>query len=264
MLEVIYRIYEAISDEDRLKRLPDDYTIHDNKNQIDMDCIICDSRDHFKDIVRERYGDDVTFRRPKQAKTGDMYCTIIAEHCYNTEKYFTKTEFTCDGCGSHITTFIDEPIRLNEYNINKLGGDKSLLNKRFCSSQCLEHFAQAKRSEMNVADADSVGWITPDCFNTSNTNGYIYKISKRSTGEFYIGQTENVPVFRWGQHLKTERFPLSNIDDYVFEVIYVCKPDDNRLEVEKRYIQEYYAKDPKHSLNIACTANVVTTKQKLF
>lgn len=93
---------------------------------------------------------------------------------------------------------------------------------------------------------------------TEDISGYIYKISKKSTGEFYIGQTMYAPVFRWGQHLKTERFPIKNITDYKFEVIEIVPKTENILEREKYYIQKFYKENPEKSLNIMCTANINT------
>lgn len=91
---------------------------------------------------------------------------------------------------------------------------------------------------------------------TEDISGYIYKISKKSTDEFYIGQTMYAPVFRWGQHLKTERFPIKNITDYKFEVIEIVPKTENILEREKYYIQKFYKENPEKSLNIMCTANL--------
>lgn len=95
---------------------------------------------------------------------------------------------------------------------------------------------------------------------TEDIAGYIYKISKKSTGEFYIGQTIYAPVFRWGQHLKTARFPIKDITDYKFEVIEIVPKTENILEREKYYIQKYYRENPEKSLNIACTANIDTAQ----
>ena len=66
------------------------------------------------------------------------------------------------------------------------------------------------------------------------------------------------PVFRWGQHLKTERFPIKNITDYKFEVIEIVPKTENILEREKYYIQKFYKENPEKSLNIMCTANINT------
>lgn len=122
MLEIIYRIYRAIDDKDKLEQIKNNpYAILDNKVQIDMDCIICESRDHFKQLIKEQYGDDILFRRPKNAKTGDLYCTIIGEHCYNVERYFNKTVFKCDCCGAEVTTFNNNYIGLSSYDLERLG-----------------------------------------------------------------------------------------------------------------------------------------------
>lgn len=265
MLEIIYRIYKAVDNKDKLEQIKNNpYAILDNKVQLDMDCIVCESRDHFKQLIKDQYGDDILFRRPKTAKTGDLYCTIIGEHCYNVERYFSKTVFKCDCCGAEVTTFSNDYIGLSNYDFERLGGKTKYIDKRFCSNECKHKYIDSEVLKLDPNDPDLAGWITPDSFQNANKNGYIYKITKRSTGEFYIGETVNAPVFRWGQHLKTERFPIENIEDYIFEVIHICSASENRFEVEKKYIQEYYAKDPKHSLNISCTANVVSTKQKLF
>ena len=66
------------------------------------------------------------------------------------------------------------------------------------------------------------------------------------------------PVFRWCQHLKTERFPIKNITDYKFEVIEIVPKTENILEREKYYIQKFYKENPEKSLNIMCTANINT------
>ena len=106
-------------------------------------------------------------------------------------------------------------------------------------------------------DDEQEFYIQRDMF-TEDISGYIYKISKKSTGEFYIGQTMYAPVFRWGQHLKTERFPIKNITDYKFEVLEIVPKTENILEREKYYIQKFYKENPEKSLNIMCTANINT------
>lgn len=65
-----------------------------------------------------------------------------------------------------------------------------------------------------------------------------------------------MPIFRWGQHLKTDRFNINGILDYQFEVIEVVPITENILEREKYYIQKYYKELPEKSLNIMCTANI--------
>ena len=93
-------------------------------------------------------------------------------------------------------------------------------------------------------------FITPDSFSQNDICGYIYKISKKSTNEFYVGKTIYVPVFRWGQHLKTERFPLNKIDDYNFEILEIVKTGDDLSKREDFWIHECFKLDPDKSLNI--------------
>ena len=105
-------------------------------------------------------------------------------------------------------------------------------------------------------DVNESLWISQDMFSNNDIAGYIYKITKKSTGEFYVGQTCHIPIFRWGQHLKTYRFPEDKINDYIFEVLEIVPKGKNILEVEKEYIQECYKKDPDKSLNISNTKNI--------
>ena len=45
-------------------------------------------------------------------------------------------------------------------------------------------------------DFDPNEWISISQFTNNDIAGYIYKITKKSTGEFYIGQTIHIPIFR--------------------------------------------------------------------
>ena len=74
-----------------------------------------------------------------------------------------------------------------------------------------------------------------------------------------MGQTQYAPVFRWGHHLKTERFPISGILDYKFEVLEIVPKGENILEREKHYIQLLYRENPEKSLNIACVGKTTVS-----
>lgn len=257
MLEVIYRIYEVVDKENP----PENYCHFwgvSNNNELTMDCKICDSREHFKELIREEYGDNIAFRNSKKLNTGDLYCIIIAEHCYNTERYFNRIEYTCACCGAKVVGYIDKSERISNWEIkdelcNQLDKYGDL---RFCSYQCKEHFKAKERTKCLADGLIDESFITRDTFKRDDIAGYIYKISKKSTGEFYIGQTIYLPIFRWGQHLKTERFDVKGILDYKFEVIEIVPITENILEREKYYIQKYYKENPEKSLNIMCTANI--------
>lgn len=266
MLEILYRIYE-VADEETAKRNRErdlefglyNSTSKAENNELVMDCKICDNREQFKDLIREEWGKDIAwaYRRGK-LKAGDLYCVIIGERCYDTERYFDKHTFTCACCGEQITTYLRNPIKFSDWEIkNDFYGVEEYRNKRFCSSSCKHRFWEQERQRLRP-DGEHEFYITREMFTEANTAGYIYKITKKSTGEFYVGQTIYVPVFRWGQHLKTERFDIKNILDYQFEVIEIVPKGENILEREKYWIQKMYLENPSKSLNISCTANLTT------
>lgn len=262
MLEVIYRIYEVADEETAKINLEKDidfglYLSTSKARNIELltDCIICGSREEFKSIIRDEYGENIAFRYSKKLKPGTLYCIIIGEHCYNTERYFNKVTFKCDCCGATVETYYGTAIYFSDYEIrNKFYNIQDYTRKRFCCAKCKQVFENEECSKIKLDD-DAEFYIQRDMF-TENISGYIYMITKKSTGEFYVGQTVYAPVFRWGQHLKTSRFPIKNISDYKFEVLEIVSKSDNLLEREKYWIQEYYKSSPDKSLNIMCTKNL--------
>lgn len=259
MFEVVFRIYEVADEETAARNfaLNNGFGLFNSTSkscntELLMDCIICDSRDHFKEIIRDMYGQNIRFSYSKKLKPGDLYCVIIGEHCYNTERYFNKVTFTCDCCGATVETYYGKPIYYSDWEIRQhFFNIQDYAQKRFCSGKCKQIY-EARIRESLKPDDDQEFYIQKDMF-TENVAGYIYKITKKSTGEFYVGQTVYAPIFRWGQHLKTDRFPIKNITDYKFEVLEIVPKGENILEREKYYIQKYYMEDPERSLNIMCT-----------
>lgn len=261
LLEVIYRIYEVADEETAKANLDKDIefglysSISKSQNiELVMDCLICESRDEFKKIIKDEYGSGISFRFSKKLRPGDLYCVIIGEHCYSTEKYFNKVTFTCDCCGATVETYYGKPICFDDYEItHNLYGIKDYAEKRFCSYKCKQVYKTKELSKLRPNDEEF--YVSRDMF-TEKISGYIYKITKKSTGEFYIGQTMYAPIFRWGQHLKTDRFPIKDIADYKFEVIEIVAESENILGREKYWIQKYYKENPEKSLNVACTRNI--------
>ncbi len=262
MLEIIYRIYEVADEETAAKNLELDlgfglYSSTSKAQNIEllMDCKVCDSREQFKEIIKSEFGDNIAFRYSKKLKAGDLYCIIIGEHCYTTERYFNKVAFTCDCCGARVETYYGKAIYFSDYEIrNKFFNIQDYAEKRFCCGKCKQVYEERERRIL-APDENQEFYIQRDMF-TRNIAGYVYKITKKATGEFYVGQTVYAPVFRWGQHLKTERFPIECIEDYKFEVLEVVPKTENILEREKYYIQSLYKENPEKSLNIACTKGV--------
>lgn len=263
MLEILYRIYQVATEEERKRNLESDlaFGLYSStskvcNNELLMDCIVCDDRDQFKDIIRSEYGEDIAFKYSKKLKEGDLYCIIIGEHCYDTEKYFNKVTFKCDYCGSEVTTYIKKHVDIDNYTIKySLANIDDYRTKRFCCEYCRSSYVKDEIERLKREDQDFVedGWITRDSFTQEHLAGYIYKITKKSTGEFYVGQTVYVPVFRWGQHLKTERFKIDNILDYEFETIELVPKGQNILEREAYWIKKLYNENPDKSLNISQT-----------
>ena len=271
MLEVIYRIYEVLDKDTTPDYTGLQYYGCPNK-EIVMDCKIVDNREQFKSIIKEEYGNDIKFRNSKNLKPGDLYCIIIGEHCYNTENYFVKITSKCSYCGCKLEGYF-KPIRFDNYELDRqlYGIDKELYDKEmFCSHTCKNNRLNYLKEKLSK-DTDRLEnadiWVDKSLFSESQSSnkivGYIYKITKRSTGEFYIGETTYVPIFRWGQHLITERFPLSNIEDYIFEVIDTVYEGTNIFDVESKYIKEYYNKYPSLSLNIAGITEDMKNKSKV-
>ncbi len=266
MLEILYRIYEVADEETAQKNREQDRdfglfssTSKQENIELVMDCKICDSREQFKELIRAEYGENIAFSyRKGKLKAGDFYCVIIGEHCYNTERYFNKVEFICDCCGAKVETYIQRPICFDDYYIRTYFFNiAEYKEKRFCSDKCKQQYLERERQRLKP-DEEQEFWVTRDMFTEAHTAGYIYKITKKSTGEFYVGQTMYVPIFRWGQHLKTERFDIKGILDYQFEVIEIVPKGENILEREKYWIQKLYMANPQKSLNISCTANLNT------
>lgn len=262
MLEIIYRIYEVADEETQKRNLEKDLgfgLFHSTSKacniELLMDCILCESRDHFKEIIKSTYGESISFRYSQKLKAGDLYCIIIGEHCYDPERYFNKVTFKCDYCGATVETYFGKPICFSDYEIrHSFFNIQEYADKRFCSHKCRNAYEARERKNLKPDDEQEF-YIQRDMF-TENVSGYIYKITKKSTGEFYVGQTIYAPVFRWGQHLKTDRFPIGNITDYKFEVLEIVPKGENILEREKHYIQLHYKENPEKSLNIMCTKGV--------
>lgn len=263
MLEILYRIYEVATEEERKRNLELDLnfgifssTSKCENNELLMDCLICDSREQFKEIIKSEYGENISFKYSRKLKEGDLYCIVIGEHCYDTEKYFNKVTFTCDYCGNEVTTYIKKYISIGDTYIKyHLANIQEYSDKKFCCDKCRDEYIkreEAKLKEENLDYTDDL-WVTRDNFTNDNLAGYIYKITKKSTGEFYVGQTVYLPIFRWGQHLKTDRFKVDNILDYQFETIELVPKGGNLLEREKYWIQKCYVENPEKSLNVSQT-----------
>lgn len=242
----IYRIYE-VCDEQNADYSYGYFDSSVNRKLIDSGYIYAADREEFKEIIKETYP-NMNFGRKKDAPIGFQYCSVVYHNKYDKTKSKIIT-YNCDWCGKEMYNDIfSMPYSLYD-TYHYIGLGKKTDNKyNYCSIQCKEnHFEQLRKEELEKNGNNYVDeFITKDSFNDYR-DGFIYKITKRTTGEFYIGQTRYSPIFRWGQHLKTERFDIKNICDYIFEVIETC-PKDMLNERESHYINLH--KDNPLNLNI--------------
>lgn len=125
MLEIIYRIYEVAEEEEAKRNLEKerDFGVYSSisktvNNELVMDCLVCESREQFKEIIKSQYGEDIAFRYSKKLSAGALYCIIIGEHCFNTNRYFNKITFTCDCCGATVSTYYGKPICFSDYELH--------------------------------------------------------------------------------------------------------------------------------------------------
>lgn len=262
-MNFIYRIYEV------------NYNCQMERSDIilNQEVMITDSRENFKDNLRALYP-EIKFANNRKLKNGEIYCIIISDNCYNIEEYLDIKEYECSHCHK---IFKSNEKKLNKYYYTGMfkndNIDKEILNEhineiknmRFCSKLCeLEHMLTITSMLEEETNIKFNGDFTPDIFitkdtysnnnnNNNNVIGYIYKISKKSTQEFYIGKTIHVPIFRWGQHLLTERFDIKNIGDYVFEIVEVISKSKDKDLLNKReayWINKSKDENPELSLNI--------------
>lgn len=242
----VYRIYEACDESEKSYT----YGFFDsevNRKLIDSGYVFAENRDEFKSIIKETYP-NINFGRKKNAPIGFQYCSVVYHNKYDKSKSQILS-YKCDYCNKEVFNDIfSTPYNLYQ-TYHYIGIGKKTDNKYYyCSQECKDkHCEVLKQEEQNKNGNNYVDeFITKESFSNYN-DGFIYKISKKSTGEFYIGQTRYVPIFRWGQHLRTERFDIKNICDYLFEVIEICSIDKLN-ERESHYIN-LYKNDPLN-LNI--------------
>lgn len=269
MLEILYRIYkvnDVTPTEEELK-MENEYAFESiskrQNTELAMDCMICESRDKFKETIRDLYGKNIMFAYSRKLKPNDVYCIIIGEHCWNKEKYFTRYDFECDNCGLKFHSYVNMPITLSDWELkwDLLSQTEQYKNKKFCCNQCKNRWLDNEKCKIaQISDGQNV-WVNRGDYKSKDVVGYIYKITKKSTGEFYIGQTMYEPMFRWAQHLATDRFDIKGILDYQYETIEIVYQGDNILDREKYWIQKYYKENPDLSLNIMQTANLIDDRQ---
>lgn len=257
-MNFIYRIYEVSK------------SIYDMRvdNILNQEVMITESRETFKENIRTLYP-NVRFANNGKLKEGDIYCIIISDNCFNAAEHLAVKDYECDHCKKTFKSnekLLNKYYSVYEFKTKRVTADvlkeyeARIKDMHFCSKECLlnhksDVITMLEEETLNRHDNDKD--FTPDIFitrhtfdKTTNGAGYIYKISKKSTKEFYVGQTSYVPIYRWGQHLLTERFDIHNIDDYIFEILEVIKNNKKLNERERYWINKCRDENPSLSLNI--------------
>lgn len=265
-MNFIYRIYEV--NRCQVDTHGEASRIERHDIMLNQDVMITESRVTFKENIKLLYP-NIKFANNNKLTDGDVYCIIISDNCYNLEEYLDIQEYECSHCHKifksslkllhkYWSAYIFKTPHVSDLVFQE-HKDK-ILNTQFCSKKCELEFKDnmIEMLEKETMNRDSSDYDTPpDIFISKNTfmingkgDGYIYKITKKSTNEFYVGQTKYVPIFRWGQHLLTERFNIHNINDYIFEILEVI-PNLNKLnEREAYWINKCRDASPELSLNI--------------
>lgn len=253
-MNVIYRIYQIVSD-------INSNMFNSDKVIIAQDTMICNNADEFKEAIRLTFGDDIKFKHTKGMKNGDVFCSIISYNCNNAEEYIRVDDYVCANCGKNYKTNPHSLIHsYSNYYLEKICKPlydekaKEIENYHYCCRRCkAEHEEKLKEEFTNYAKENnylSESWVSRLDDYEKNVSGYIYMITKKSTKEFYVGQTNAVPMFRWVQHLKTERFKVENITDYQYEVLEKVKYKKDLNDREAYWINKKYNENPELSLNI--------------
>ena len=253
MKEILYRIYEVspkrnIEDEsDDIGSIFRQSYSQEYNSIIFEDCMVCESRDHFKEIIRSTYGDNIKFSASKKYDVGTKYCIIIGESAYRSQRYFARQVYECANCGVSVQTWFDNNDNIiNDYECrNELANKFKLVEgKKFCGFTCkYKHLAKLK-AELTIDD-DTEFFATKEMFINGDIEGYIYKITNTVTADMYIGQSRYIPPFRWVQHLRSNRFKDINIVDLRFEVLEVVNKGINLLKREEMHIKKAIAEGGK-------------------
>lgn len=242
---IIYRIIEKTGN-------------HYSNIIINQDVMEVNNKEEFYEAIKLIYGDHIKFRNTKTVNVGELFVSIISYNCYNSEDYLLTIKNKCSCCQKEFITnrkserrFNDQILNyLKELNLELFNTHENELKKMtFCSEKCYSnvynYYVNLFKEETIKKDGFIDEWVYRESHH--DDSGYIYMITKKETNEFYVGKTNALPMFRWVQHLKTDRFPLENICDFRFEILEKVKKNLSQREVY--WINEMYQKNPTKCLN---------------
>lgn len=179
------------------------------------DSIQAENKIEAREKIKEEFEIDIPMRlKLKDVKPGDLLLKLY-EH---NDQYFSQDFFEekeCVLCHKKFTM-------TEKYNLNKKFG-----SEKYCSIKC-----------------ESIEYEKSDIYREyiNETNPVIYKITKISTNQVYIGQTCRSFTWRWWEHIKTQDFIIQDITDISFQIIETLPNDSDNsfiLERESHWIKHY-------------------------
>ena len=159
--------------------------------------MVTESRESFKENIRLLYP-GIKFANKGNFKTGDIYCIIISDDCYNVDEYIAVQEYECTHChkifksnkrllNRFYGTYAFKTNRITQDVLKEY--DAKVDDMHFCSKECmLNHKNEIiiKLEEETLARHNNDKDFPPDAYITRSTfddktngAGYIYKISKK-------------------------------------------------------------------------------------
>jgi hypothetical protein len=183
-----------------------------------QDIVKADCKKTVKETIEKEYNNKFPQRvLRKDLKTGMFLLNIQEIH----EGDYTHTKLlkvnVCQQCGSKWTI-------LEKYKIND-----GFYSQKYCSREC-----QDKNIGFEVIDNGSAVPV-------------IYKITNKTTGMCYIGQTTQPFTLRWWQHFSKnnnssakfrKEIEKTKITDWIFEVIEITKKENLNTR-ESYFINKY-------------------------
>lgn len=243
----------------RVNRITENY----ERQIIAQDVMLVDTKEDFKTAMRLTLGDNIKFRSSENMNAGDIYISIISYDCYNAEDYVSVQDYICSNCNRSFKANKHNLLGFTDrYYLKSIcepffnAREQELNSYTYCSLTCkqehskklIQEFTDYGREHDIITNEFVTRYATIDT--SANDTGYIYMITKKSTGEFYVGQTNTIPMFRWVQHLKTDRFPVQCLTDYKFEVLE--QVDHCTIYINDReayWINKMYNENPNLCLN---------------
>lgn len=192
------------------------------------DTFIASDRNEAKLIVLEKYGKHPFSLTKKNKVNGHIYYRLQESSQYWYDKIYKEIDcicYTCEkefkmvGTGNVITGY--------DYESKDV--------KDFCSYDC-------KNIHRDLEKEQGLGvWVDKSSHIDEDVVGYIYRITNKHSNRCYIGQSVDVPIFRWWSHLTVsdvkEKFEINSVVDLIFEVVYIVYTND---ENSLSYYEQYY------------------------